>query len=382
MKSAGRLWLSLLLPLAAVACGGTQPAPPGSRGGSHALNVHLAPVAARDVVYRVQALGSLEAEELVQVTAEVEGGVTQVLFHEGDRVTPDTVLARIDPERYRLQAAQADATHRRAVADWQRAQGDLKRREELATSRLVADEELNRSRQETERLGAEAAAAKAALDIALQNLKRSDLRAPRAGVINTRSVDTGQFVKVGTVLATLVDIGRLRLRFKVSEGESLRAKVGESVTFRVAAVGERDFSAEVYHVGDVADPTTRQVEILGWVQNPGMLKPGFFAEVTLATEAHRGAIVVPEGTVQASERGFVAYVVEGGRARQRMVQIGLRTGDGTVEIVSGLREGEVVVTEGSDRLADGMAVEAAERETAPGPPAEKNGAGGTSKAKS
>ncbi len=330
----------------------------GGRAGPKALKVRVASVIARDVVYRVQALGSLEAEELVQITAEVNGAVAEVLFHEGDRVTPQTVLLRIDPERYRLEAARAEAAYRRSLADWRRAESDMKRREALEKDQLVAAEELNRVRQETERLAADTAAAKAAMDIAFLNQKRSDVRPQRAGVINTRGVDTGQFVQAGTVLATLVDIGRLRLRFKVSERESLKASEGQAVSFRVASLGDREFTAQVYHVGDVADPATRQVEVLAWVRNPGVLKPGFFAEVALETETRKRAVVVPEGAVQASERGFVVYAVDGGKAAQKRVQIGLRTGDGSVEIVSGLKAGEVIVTEGSDRLADGVAVEA------------------------
>jgi multidrug efflux system membrane fusion protein len=359
VKKAGRvLSLALLAALAAACTSSGNPAGRSGRTGEKALKVRVAPVAARDVVYKVQALGSLEAEELVQITAEVSGAVSEVHFHEGDRVTPETVLLRIDPERYRLEAARAEAAYRRSLADWRRAESDMKRREALEKDQLVAAEELNRVRQETERLAADTAAAKAAMDIALQNQKRSDVRPPRAGVVNTRSVDTGQFVQAGTILATLVDIGRLRLRFKVSESESLKASEGQTVSFRVASLGNREFAAQVYHVGDVADTATRQVEVLAWVRNPGVLKPGFFAEVALETEAHRGAVVVPEGAVQASERGFVAYVVDGGKARQKPVQIGLRTGDGSVEIVSGLKAGEVIVTEGSDRLADGVAVEA------------------------
>lgn len=339
-------------------CGRSQGGTRGAAGGgARALRVRTAPVTTRDIAYRVSALGSLEADELVQVTAEVEGALAEVRFREGDRVTPQTVLARIDPERHRLDAARAEATYRRAVADRERAEADLKRREQLASEQLVAVEELNRSRQETERLAAEAAAAKADLDIALQNVRRSDVRPPRAGVINTRSVDTGQFVRVGTILATLVDVGRLRLRFKVSEAESLKVSDGQMVGFRVAAVGEREFQARVYHVGDVADAATRQVEVLGWVKNPGVLKPGFFAEVALATQTQAGALVVPESVVQASERGFVAYVVQDGKARLRPVTIGLRAGDNTVEIRSGLKAGEIVVSEGSDRLADGIPVE-------------------------
>jgi multidrug efflux pump subunit AcrA (membrane-fusion protein) len=97
---------------------------------------------------------------------------------------------------------------------------------------------------------------------------------------------------------------------------------------------------------------------MGWVRNPGVLKPGFFAEVVLATETRKDALVVPEGAVQASEKGFVAYVVDSdGKARQRPLQLGLRTGDGRVEIVTGVKAGDKVVIEGSDRLAEGVAVQ-------------------------
>ncbi len=321
-----------------------------------ALAVRTAPVAVQDVVYRIKALGSLEAEDLVQVTAEVEGAVAQVLFNEGDSVTPRTVLVRIDPDRYRLELERAEAAQREATAEAERAGADLRRREELAGAQLVAPEELARSRQETARLRAAVEAARVARAIAEQNVERSEVHPPIAGRINTRTVDTGQFVKTGDLLATLVNASRLRLRFKVSDAESLYARVGEEVTFRVSALGAQDFPAKIYHVGQVADPTTRQVEVLAWVKNPGVLKPGFFAEVVLAGDSRKGALVVPEGAILASEQGFVTYVVKDGVAHQRPIQIGLRTGDGLVEIVDGLKPAETVVIEGSDRLDDGTPV--------------------------
>jgi RND family efflux transporter MFP subunit len=321
--------------------------------------VRMGAVERQDVTYDIKSLGSLEAEELIQVTAEVEGAVSAVLFHEGARVGTGTVLARIDPERYRVELQRADANLRRAQAEADRARSDLQRREALASENLVAPEELQRARTELERLGAEAASAAAAREIARQNARRSEVRAPRAGTINTRTVETGQFVRTGTVLATLVDTSRLRLRFKLSEAESLRAREGQQLAFRVSALGDRPFKATVYHVGSVADPATRQVEVLAWVKNPGELKPGFFAEVALASETRQAAVVVPEAAVQASERGFVVYAVEQGKAQSRPVQVGLRTGTGLVEIVNGLQGGETVVVEGSDRLADGVPVQAA-----------------------
>jgi multidrug efflux system membrane fusion protein len=314
-------------------------------------------VLAQDVVYQIKSPGSMEAEELVQITAQVEGQVTGVQFHEGDHVGRGTVLLRIDPDRYRLELERAEANYQRTLADARRAASDLARREELARENLVAAEELNRARQEADRLSADAQSAKAARDIAAQNVARSSVRPPMPGVINTKTVETGKFVNTGDVLGTLVDVSRLRLRFKVSEAQSLRAREAQSVRFRVASLGDREFVATIYHVGDVADAATRQVEVLAWVKNPGELKPGFFAEVTLASETRTGALVVPEGAVQASEKGFVTYVVEDGKARLHQIRIGLRTGTGLVEVVSGVKAGDVVVVEGSDRLGDGMPVQ-------------------------
>lgn len=358
----------------ATGCSRSQgaPAPAQRRAG---VTVRVEPVAVRDVVYRIQAVGSLEADEVVQVTAEVEGAVAAVLFDEGMRVSPRTVLARIDPERYRLEAQRAEAGFRKAQAEAKRAEQDYQRRVELSRENLVAEEELNRARGERDRLAAEANSVQAAWNIALQNVRRAEVSAPAGGVINTKKIEKGQWVKQGDVLATIVDTSRLRLRFKVSEGESLRAGRDQPITFKVSSLGNAQFQGRIYHVGEVADPATRQVEILAWVTNPGVLKPGFFAEVELASETHKSAVVVPERAVQASEQGFVTYVVEEGKARARKVEIGVRTGDGGVEILGGLKAGEIVVVEGNDRVADGIAV------TVPGASAAPAGGGGTGAAR-
>jgi RND family efflux transporter MFP subunit len=356
------------------ACSGSQgaPAPAARRGG---VTVRVEPVATRDVIYNIQAVGSLEADEVVQVTAEVEGAVTAVLFDEGMRVSPRTALARIDPERYRLEAQRAEAAYRKAQADQRRAEADYQRREELAKEKLVAVEELNRARGERDNLAAEASSMQAVWNIALQNVRRAEVSAPAGGVINTKKIEKGQWAKQGDVLATIVDISRLRLRFKVSEGESLRAGKNQPITFKVSSLGNDRFEGRIYHVGEVADPATRQVEVLAWVTNPGVLKPGFFAEVELASETHKSAIVVPERAVQASEQGFVTYVVEGGTARARKVEIGVRTGDGGVEILGGLKPGETVVVEGNDRVADGISVVLAGAAPATSPAASGGSAG-------
>ncbi len=343
----------------------------GGRGRS--IPVRTALVATRDVSYQVTALGSLEAEEIVQVTAEVEGAVTEVRFHEGARVTRDTTLVLVDPDRYRLELERAEANYLRAQSDLRRAEEELERRERLAKAELLAMDEVDRYRAASESLDADVAAAKAARDIALQNQRRSEVRAPHSGVINTRTVETGSYVRPGAVLATIVDVSRLRLRFKISEGESLRVSEGQDVTFQVAPIGPRDFVGRVYHVGEVADPTTRQVEVLAWVQNTGELKPGFFAEVSFNAGTKENAVVVPEAAIKASESGFVAYAVEDGKAVRKTIEIGLKTEEGLVEILSGLSGTETVVVEGSDLLADGVAVEDVDLSNPETPPPPREG---------
>ncbi len=370
MRRLRLLVMFLVVSTALTACsrGSAQPAqggPPGAggpgrgaggRGGGAAIPVKAGPVLVQQVTYAIQAVGSLEAEDLVQVTAEVDGVLTEVNFREGDRVTKSTVIALIDPDRYKLEADRAEANYRRAVADGAQAEATLARREALAKEDLVSVEDLNQTRTANERLAAEVASAKAARDIAAQSLSRAWVKPRRGGVIDKRLVATGTFVRAGTNLATLVDLARLQLRFRVSETESLRAMKGQEAKFKVAATGDREFTARIYHVGEVADPASRQVEVLAWVQNPGVLKPGFFAEVSLPSESKKDAIVVPETAIQASDRGFIAFTILDGKATVRPVEIGPRTGGGNVEILSGLKAGEIIVYEGSDRITNGTAV--------------------------
>ncbi|MEO6403497.1 MAG: efflux RND transporter periplasmic adaptor subunit [Vicinamibacteria bacterium] len=330
---------------------------PGGRGGTApAIPVKAGPVAVEQVTYAIKAVGTLEAEDLIQVPAQLDGVLSAVNFREGDRVTTKTVIASIDPERYRLEYDRAQANYERSVASAANASATLARREALAKENLVSAEDLNTTRTASLGMAADTASLKAARDIAAQNLSRSFVKPPHGGIIDKRLVDTGTFVRTGTNLATIVDLTRLQLRFKVSETESLRAKKDQLATFKVAATGDREFTARIYHVGEVADAASRQVQVLAWVANPGMLKPGFFAEISLPSDSKKDAIVVPETAIQASDRGFVAFVIEDGKVKVRPVELGPRTGGGRVEILSGLNAGETIVYEGSDRIAEGVSV--------------------------
>lgn len=351
----------LALALTAGGCDGKSSAGPaaGLRG-ARSYPVEIAPVATRSVDVLFDAAGSLEAEEEVLVVARVPGTVEDVAFKEGDAVTPETVLATIDPARYALGVARAKAARDRSEADRREAEVAYARRKALHEKNpgWVSEEEVTNYEAVLAKAAAALAEAKASLDLAEQDLRESRVRPLRPGTINEKLVRTGQFVDRGVPLARLFDTRRLRLRFRLTESESARLGPAPAVTFRARSFPGRDFPAALYHVSQQADASTRMVDCLAWVENPdGTLRPGFFAEVRVKVATREGAAVVPEAAILPTERGFLAYVVEGDVARERHPTLGLHTQDGFVEVLDGLRPGEALVVRGAHVLKEGAKVE-------------------------
>src|SRR5262249_5995936 len=175
---------------------------------------------------------------------------------------------------------------------------------------------------------AAAAEAKSSLDLALHDLDNSQVRSLITGVIDTKAVSTGQYVAPGALMASIVDESKLKLRFKVSETESVKLAgvLGgdRRVQFSVRPLPGKTFNAELIHMSPQANAQTRTVECLALVENrDAMLKPGFFATVRAVVAVHEKAVVVPDSAVLPTERGFVAFVVKGTRASIRQVRPGL-----------------------------------------------------------
>jgi multidrug efflux system membrane fusion protein len=324
--------------------------------------VEVAPVESRRVEYVVSAVGTVDAFERVQITARVPGVVERISFDVGDHVKTGQKLVEIEPQRYRLAVASARATSVRAEAGQADAASILARREAMAARDpgLVTVEEIDGLRTKARIAQADLAAARAALSRAALDLRDAVPKAPREGVIESRDVQTGQYVQPGAVLATLVQRDPLRLRFLVAEPDAGRLAPGQAVRF-----GVRDDAAEltarISFVSQTAEESSRMVPVLANIDDPSKdsLRPGAFAEVTVPVGSATDAPVVPQTAVRPSERGFLAYVVDAGKARERVLQLGMRTADGRVEVRSGLRVGEALVVRGAEALRDGADVSVA-----------------------
>ncbi|XXY51883.1 efflux RND transporter periplasmic adaptor subunit [Sorangium sp. So ce269] len=319
--------------------------------------VEVVPVAAERVEYAVPAVGTVEAFEQVQLTARVAGVVEAVRFMEGDEVKAGQVLVEIDPARYNLAVRAARATLDRMTATQAEAAAGLERREAEGAEGVFSKEDVASWRSRSAITSAQVAEAKIAVDQALLNLRDAYVRAPIQGKIQTRTVQTGQHVAVGTVLATLLRRDPLLLRFQIPAPDAPRVRPDMEARFQVKG-DARTYTAKLTHVADAADPATRMVAVTGEVQGEGkeLLRPGTFAEVTVPVGASGDAPVIPLIAVRPSERGFLAYVVDGTTARERVLSLGLRTPDGRVEVKAGLSAGERLVVRGAEALREGAQV--------------------------
>lgn len=353
--------------------GGKEAKGAGASAGGRKMPVEVTVVDAREVRYEIAAVGSLEASEVVSVTARVSGVAERVSFREGDRVQPDQVLVEIEPQRFRLAVSQASANSARAEATAREASSALAKREQLRAKDpgWVSAEELETLASRLDVAKAEVAQARAAGELAELNQRDALVRAGTSGAIQSRSVQPGQYVNPGDVLAILVRTDPLYLRFQVSENEAVNLSTGMPVDFSIRATPGEPRHAELVYVADTADPKTRRVECLAEVKGDvagGDLRPGSFAEVTIATGSSGLVPVIPEGAIRPTERGFVVYVVKDEKAEERTIETGLRTHDGGVEVRSGLAQGELLVTRGAHYLRNGANVEVKEAAPTAAPP--------------
>jgi len=354
---------TLILALLSVpACKKGEEGPPGGgRGqpGGMTFPVEVVPVPSERVEYIVAAVGSVEAFERVQLVARVAGAVEHVRFKEGDTVKKDQVLVEIDPARYSVAVRSAKATLERALAAKSEAESGLARRADTKEENqgVFSGEEIDTWRTRARSTSAQVAEAQAALDAASLNLRDAYVKAPIPGKIQTRTVQTGQYVQPGTVLATLIRRDPLLLRFQVPEADAPRVQNGMTARFQVRG-DARTFTAKITHVSDAADMATRMVPVTAEIEDPNkeQLRPGTFAEVTVPVGENASAPVIPQTSVRPSEKGFLAYIIENGAAVERVLQLGLRTADGRVEVRSGVKAGEMLVVRGAEALRSGVKV--------------------------
>jgi membrane fusion protein (multidrug efflux system) len=316
---------------------------PALLGQTDGQPVIVAPAVTISLPVTVEALGTARANEAVEIRAQISERVTAIRFEEGQQVEAGSVLLELDAVRARANVAAARA----ALVE---SETQLRRAAQLREAGSLAQAEYDSrlARRDADR---------AALAVAESDLADTQVRAPFEGRVGLRRVSVGSLVTPDTTITTLDDTDPIKVDFDVPETALARLNPGDPITAGSAAWPEQPFIGELVSVDTRVDPVSRTVVARGVIPNPeGRLLPGMFLTVTLLREEVETLVVPEQAIVPESSRQFV-FVVDGdGRVEKREVRTGRRR-PSLVEVVSGLRPGERVVAEGTQRIRPGGRVE-------------------------
>ena len=319
------------------------------------IAVVTAPARERDIDIGLQAIGTANANESVDITSKTTNMVVAIRFSDGELVTAGQVLVELDRETVAAELAAATAAFEESRSQWNRS------RELVATQAL--------SRAQHEQLEATMKANEARVAAAQARLSDTYIRAPFSGRTGLRQVSLGALISPGTRITTLDDTRTMKVDFAVPEAQVGALRPGQRVVARTNAYPGREFTGSVASVDSRVDAATRSVLVRATVPNrEGALKPGMFLTVDLSQE-ERPALVIPEEALVPEQARQFVYVVEGATVAKREVQLGRRQ-PGFVEITAGVTRGERVVIEGTLKLRDGARVREIEAVADPAGPAE------------
>lgn len=339
----------MILRAAVLACAVLiSPAVLAQQGGP--TDVVVEPVAQTAFVDRVEALGTLQANELIEISALITERVTKLHFNDGDEVAAGDLLVEFDMAEERALLAEARAVREDAA-------NELKRSQELAERGAASATELSLRRREFAVADARARAVQAQID-------DRTIRAPFAGRIGIRRVSPGATVTPGDLITRLADTSIVKLDFSIPSTYLAELEIGTLIEGRTRAFGDEVFRGEVASIDSVVDPVTRSVLVRAIIPNDdGRLRPGLLMTVDLLFN-ERQALAVDERALIPSGRDNFVFVAKpdgsgGYTAERRKVRVGVRR-VGSVEILSGVEAGEQVVIEGGIKLRPGAAVRLAD----------------------
>jgi membrane fusion protein (multidrug efflux system) len=314
-----------------------------SGGGAAPLRVDAVTLTAAPLAETITSTGTLRAEEGVELQAETNGKIVSINFTEGARVRRGDLLLKLNDAE--LRATLQRAAYRRELAEIK----------ERRLAKLIETKSVNQ--QDYDVALSELSVQRAEVALVEAQLAKLEIRAPFDGVVGLRFVSEGALVNATTRIATLQRLDHLKIDFSVPEKYAGRIRLGSPIVFSVAG-GDQKARGEIYAFDPRIDVTTRTVLIRALCPNPdGRLLPGAFANVEVVVAEVQEAILVPSVAVIPGLSEKNVFVVTDGKAERRAVETGMRT-ESMVQILSGLKTGDVLITSGLQQLRAGLPVTA------------------------
>ena len=332
----------------------------GTSEGTKKIPVKAAKVSRGRITSYLQVSGTTQAFQQAKVGSKVEGVIKEIRADEGMSVKKGDVLLRLEPGDFTLGIDQARATLQQAEHDLEQQSHDWKRISALYNRRVVpknrydsmqASYSISRSRVEE---------CRAALGLAKQKFDDSVVRAPFDGVITKKMMHEGEVSSLWAYkweALEIMDLSSIKLECDVSEKLKASLRVGMDAEIKIDAYPGETFTGRIATVNPLVEPGQRTFRIKIVIPNPDRkLTAGMFARVQIALNRKENVLVIPGNEILERPDGYFIFVVKDGAAEQRQITLGDRE-ENLAEIKDGLKEGELVVTEGSHRLQNGYKVD-------------------------
>ncbi len=290
----------------------------------------------------ISATANLVPEDQVKVLAEAEGRLAKLEVDEGDWVKQGQVLAVLvrDDAEIVLSKAELKATNARLA--FERAQGTREQG-------LISAEAFDKLEMDYQMASQGVAEAE-------WRLAKTVIRAPFSGRVTERVCTLGQHIRPGDELFSVADFDPLVARIYLPERDVISLSVGHEVRISLAAGSEVTFAGQIHQIAPVVDTATGTVKVtVEAIQPPAAVRPGAFVTIDIIREQHEAALLLPREAVIRELRSAHVFVADGGTAVKRAVRLGLEEDD-MVEVLSGVTEGDNVVTAGQGGLDDGQKV--------------------------
>ena len=315
------------------------------------VTVSTAPATLDQWPRRIDAVGTLQAIQSVAVAPQVSGIVVEIAFEPGQQVKKGDVLVRMDDAVERADLRRLEATRHMARLTFDR-------QKQLGEKQFSSQATIDQARATLDQTEADIARIRALID-------QKTVRAPFAGVLGVREVNLGQYLSPGTKLVGLQSLDALFANLILPERRMADAKLGQTVTVRVDAYKDREFTGRLTTIDPQLDQANRTVLAQATVDNPGhVLKPGMFANARVELGIADEIVAIPKAAVDLSLYGDSVFVVNVSsdaqgkpvrRVERRPVTLGEQDGN-RVAVVKGLKAGEEVVVAGQMKLQNNAPV--------------------------
>jgi multidrug efflux system membrane fusion protein len=314
------------------------------------VSVSVAEAKSEVIPNLLTAVGDLAAVHQVNVTSDVSGRITDIMFTAGASVKAGTPLIQLfdGPEQGDLANFKAQATV---------AQLSLDRAKQLAARQFGPQATVDTAQAAFDQAQAGIAKTEAIISQKL-------VRAPFDGELGVRKVEVGQYLTAGTQIISLTDLSELYANFTVTEKDSAALKVGQTVRLKVDAYPGRSFEGKITTIEPQIATDTRNIRVQATLPNPDhILKPGMFTTTTVVLPDKPAVITVPETSVDYTLYGDSVYLItekeDGGKTSLSAVRTFVQAGNrinGRAEVLKGLKAGDRVVAVGQLKLQSGAAV--------------------------